>query len=61
MRTQNNFYKPKGLIEPDQKQEAEQKNIVAPANPNGVHIPGGSNIHEQNINYSGDRIPTRER
>lgn len=43
MRTQNNFYKSKNLIE--------------------EKAPAPSNIHEQqpNINYAGDRVPTRER
>lgn len=46
MRTQNNFYKNKTLIE-DEKQTA-----VKPT----------KNIHDQaNPNFAGDRVPTRER
>ena len=62
MRTQNNFYKPKGLIENEKPDlnSLDQKVIQVHAK-QGVPIPPGANIHEQNINYSGDRIPTRER
>ena len=40
-----------------------QKVIQVHAKQGGAPIPpGAANIHEQqNINYSGDRIPTRER
>lgn len=45
MRTQNNFYKSKNLLE---EKAPEEKT---------------ANIHEQqpNINFIGDRVPTRER
>jgi hypothetical protein len=64
MRTQNNFYKPKGLIEPEKPDlnNLDQKVIGVPANPGGQMPNEAGNIHnQQNINHSGDRIPTRER
>ena len=57
MRTQNNFYNRKNLVEEDKSQ---------PLNPPVVNphqmIPQGGNIYDQqHINYAGDRVPTRER
>ena len=48
IRTQNNFYKPKPLIE----EEAKLSSVVV--------APGKENIHDQ-AHYTGDRVPTRER
>ena len=51
MRTQNNFYKSKTLLETDKQQEQ-----ITPQNG------PATNIHEQAANgYNGDRVPTRER
>jgi hypothetical protein len=62
MRTQNNFYKSKNLLDTSEnkatnlQQSTDLKQISGPGAQN-------ANIHEagQNINYAGDRVPTRER
>jgi hypothetical protein len=52
MRTQNNFYNRKNLVENGKAQP-----IVGPA----VHS-GNTNVYDQpHVGYAGDRVPTRER